>query len=310
MSEFFTPRQVARALGVSESSLKRWCDRSLLKTVRTAGGHRRVAYQEIARFCRETGRDLADPNVLGLPAAVGHGSTVYGRAAEQFGAALIAGDEAMARRITFDLLQTKHPIWEIGDLVVAPALREIGTSWHCGDVAVWQERRGCEIVQRVIYELTNLVAAPSPDAPPAFGGTLEGDPYRLSTMLCEATLREAGWRAESFGSSIPIASLTQALLDLRPRLAWISISHEVATDTFAPEFNEFSRRIRAAGIALAIGGRAVDDSLAAALEFTIRCRTLDELRVFADGLMADAKPAHAKRGKRNAEPPQEKDPAR
>lgn len=306
MSEYFTPRQVARALGVSESSLKRWCDRSLLNTVRTAGGHRRVAYQEIARFCRETGRQLADPNVLGLPAAVGHGATVYGRAASQFGAALVAGDETMARRITIDLLQTKHPIWEIGDLVVAPALREIGTSWQCGDVAVWQERRGCEIVQRVIYELTNLVAAPPPDAPQAVGGTVEGDPYRLSTMLCEATLREAGWRAESFGSSIPIASLAQAMIDLRPPLAWISISHEVAPEDFAPEFNEHSRRIRAAGIALAVGGRAVDDSLAAALEFTVRCRTLDELRLFAAGLKADTKATRAKRAKRRAESPPRK----
>lgn len=310
MSEFFTPRQVARALGVSESSLKRWCDRSLLKTVRTAGGHRRVAYKEVARFCRETGRDLAEPEVLGLPAAVGHGSTVSTRAASQFSAALVAGDETVARRITVDLLQTKHPIWAIGDLVVAPALREIGSGWQCGDVSIWQERRGCEIVQRVIYELTNLVAAPPPDAPLAIGGTLEGDPYRLSTMLCEATLREAGWRAESFGTSIPIASLTQAVVDLRPPLAWISISQEVAIDTFAPEFNEFSRRIRAAGVSLAIGGRAVDDSLAAALEYTVRCRTLDELRLFADGLRTDVKRVRAKRRERKIAAPPETDPSR
>lgn len=307
MSEFFTPRQVSRALGVSESSLKRWCDRSLLKTVRTAGGHRRVPYDEIARFCRDTGRELVDPAVLGLPAAVGHGTTVSSRASSQFGAALIAGEEVVARRLLVDLYLTKHSIPEIGDLVIAPALREIGDQWHCGDVAVWQERRGCEIVQRVIYELTNLVAAPPVEAPFALGGTLEGDPYRLSTMLCEATLREAGWHAESLGTSIPAASLAQAIVDLKPRLCWISISHIASQESLVAEFNDLSRRVRAAGIALAVGGRAVDEALSQALEFTVRCTTLHELRTFAAQLLTEKAPRAGSR-KRAKKTPIEREP--
>lgn len=308
MSEFFTPRQVARALGVSESSLKRWCDQTLLKIVRTAGGHRRVPYEEVARFCRETGRTLAAPQVLGLPAAVGHGATVYERAGSQFAAALVAGDEATARRIAVDLFLTKHPIWEIGDMVIAPALAEVGAAWQCGEVAVWQERRGCEIVQRVIYELMTMMVAPRADAPRAFGATLEGDPYRLSTTLCEATLREAGWQAESFGTSIPIASLGQALIDLKPTLAWISVSHIAEPEVFVDRFNELSRRVNDAGIALAVGGRAIDDSLAASLECATRCRSLAELRGFASSLVENgSKRSPARRRKKQSPPAKRRD---
>lgn len=284
MNDSFTPRQVARALGVSESSLKRWCDRDILKTVRTAGGHRRVAFDEVARFCRESGRTLAEPELLGLPAAVGSGTTVFGRAALQFKTALIAGDEEVARRVVLDLFLTKHSIRQIGDEVIAPALREIGSEWQCGEVAVWQERRGCEIVQRVIFELSRLAPNPTPTAPLALGATLEGDPYRLSTMLCEATLREAGWRAESLGSSLPIPSLIEALGKLKPKLCWVSVSHIADLDSYIAGLNDLYRATHDAGIALAIGGRAIDDALCERIRYSVRCGSLAELHAYAEPL--------------------------
>jgi excisionase family DNA binding protein len=297
MNDSFTPRQVARALGVSESSLKRWCDRDILKTVRTAGGHRRVAFDEVARFCRESGRTLAEPELLGLPAAVGSGTTVFGRAALQFKTALIAGDEEVARRVVLDLFLTKHSIRQIGDEVIAPALREIGSEWQCGEVAVWQERRGCEIVQRVIFELSRLAPNPTPTAPLALGATLEGDPYRLSTMLCEAALREAGWRAESLGSSIPIPSLIEALWKLKPKLCWVSVSHIAALDSYIAGLNDLYRATHDAGIALAIGGRAIDDALCERIRYSVRCGSLAELHAYAETLRdaGGATPAKKKR---------------
>ncbi len=43
MKPLVTPKQVGRALDVSESSLKRWCDNGEIATQYTAGGHRRIA---------------------------------------------------------------------------------------------------------------------------------------------------------------------------------------------------------------------------------------------------------------------------
>jgi excisionase family DNA binding protein len=43
VKKLVTPKQVAQAINVSESSLKRWCDQGLLTAIRTAGGHRRLA---------------------------------------------------------------------------------------------------------------------------------------------------------------------------------------------------------------------------------------------------------------------------
>jgi methanogenic corrinoid protein MtbC1 len=144
-------------------------------------------------------------------------------------------------------------------------------------------------VQRVIFELSRLAtgptgAGPMADAPLALGGTLEGDPYRLSTMLCEAMLRESGWRAESLGSSIPIPSLIEAIAKLKPKLCWISISHIADLEALVAGLNELHRATSSAGIALAIGGRAVDDALCERIRYSVRCGSLTSLYAFAETL--------------------------
>ena len=62
-----SPRDLADALGVSESSLKRWIDAGKIEATRTEGGHRRILLGEAVRFIRESGAPLARPELLGLP---------------------------------------------------------------------------------------------------------------------------------------------------------------------------------------------------------------------------------------------------
>jgi excisionase family DNA binding protein len=71
----FTPKQVAQALQVSESSVKRWCDRGLIRTDRTVGGHRRIPLDNLLEFLESTNRRVLDPAAIGL--------TVQSRQAEE-----------------------------------------------------------------------------------------------------------------------------------------------------------------------------------------------------------------------------------
>ena len=59
-----SPRHLAEAIGMSESSLKRWADRGFLSVTRTAGGHRRIAVQEAIRFIRSRELTILDPVLL------------------------------------------------------------------------------------------------------------------------------------------------------------------------------------------------------------------------------------------------------
>ena len=54
MPSLLSPRQFAAAIGVSESSVRRWADGGQIKMTRTAGGHRKIARSEAIRFIRRT----------------------------------------------------------------------------------------------------------------------------------------------------------------------------------------------------------------------------------------------------------------
>src|SRR5688500_14003881 len=58
-----TPRAAASRLGVSYSAFKQWIYKGAVRTVRTSGGHHRVAEAEIERLLASQGKMPAAPRV-------------------------------------------------------------------------------------------------------------------------------------------------------------------------------------------------------------------------------------------------------
>lgn len=57
-----SPRELARANGVSQSSGKSWIDRGCIPAHLTAGGHRRVDFVPALRCLRESGQEVVHPD--------------------------------------------------------------------------------------------------------------------------------------------------------------------------------------------------------------------------------------------------------
>jgi MerR family transcriptional regulator, light-induced transcriptional regulator len=284
LKHLITPKQVAQAIGVSESSLKRWCDRGLLTTVKTAGGHRRLALDEVVRFLRDSGHKVEQPTLLGLPATVGKGATVVARARDQLRDALLAGDEEQCRRIVFDLYLSGQTACDICDRVLAGAFHDIGDRWECGEVSVYRERRGCEIALKSLHDLRLAMPAPPAGAPQAIGGSLEHDPYRLPTTMVEISLREIGWRASSFGTRLPADTLAEALRESRPELLWISVSHIESLRQFLDDYARLYATATELGAAVVVGGRALTEEIRQQMDYSAYCDTLRHLVTFATTL--------------------------
>ena len=283
MKQLVTPKQVAQAIGVSESSLKRWCDRGLLVTVRTAGGHRRLALDHVIQFLRESGHSVLRPELLGLPSNTGQGIAVVDRARDQVRSALLAGDEDQCRRIVFDLYLAGHAVSEIGDRVLAEAFHDIGDLWSCGDAQVYQERRACDLCQRILLELRGVMPAAPDDAPLAIGGAPECDPYTLPTTMVEVVFRQLGWRAQSLGSRLPMTTLIAAVRDTRPQVFWLSASHIDDEHQFANEYRTFYEQVRA-DAAVIVGGRALVEPLRKQMEYAAYGDNLQHLEAFAKSI--------------------------
>lgn len=283
MRDLLTPKQVARAINVSESSVKRWCDNGVIPTQYTAGGHRRITMVGILDFVRSGKYELANPGALGLPATSGQTTRVVSRAREQLVEALIAGDDAVCRQITVDMYLAEHSINVLCDDVFAAAFREIGERWSCGKAEVFQERRGCEITLRLLSELRAILPAPPDDAPLAIGGAASGDQYSLGTTMAELVLRDSKWNAASLGVNLPFETLGTAIKQLRPKLFWLSCSHIANESEFLAGYGDLYDEF-GMDVAFVVGGYALTADLRQQMKFAAYCDNMQHLAGFAQTL--------------------------
>ena len=164
--KLISPKQAAKMLGVSESSMKRWCDKGLLEIHRTAGGHRRIPVSSLLAFVRQGGHQLFYPEEIGLPAGVTQSATTVQKdALDLLCRALSNGQEDTARQIILTLWLNGTPLSEVLDRYIAPVFMEIGCAWEHQDIEVYQERRAVVMAERILNELRNLLSPPRDDAP-------------------------------------------------------------------------------------------------------------------------------------------------
>ena len=286
MNDNFTPKQIASALQVSESSVKRWCDQGVIRTDRTLGGHRRIPLEFLLEFLESTNRRIIDPVAIGMDQLGNPMGRIYAKQSTQ--AAMIAkseqslllGSEAECRRMISSWYSTHSGIASLADDLLYPAFRAIGQLWKSGDTEIYQERRGCEITLKLIHELRRLLPEPNGIAPLAMGGTPPGDQYQLPNHLVELVFREQGWRTVCLGSNIPFSSLLSAARKHMPKIFWLSVSHVENSESFLLEFADFAKRLPK-GIAIVLGGFAMTDDLRPKMAYSAYCDGMRQLAALA-----------------------------
>ena len=281
MKELLTPNQVAKAIGVSESSLKRWADQGRIPFVRTAGGHRRLPIASVLEFVREQGLELVDATVLGLPAATGSGARTLDRGRTSLIEAFKAGSFEAAVRVVIDLYLVPYPLSEIFDRVIQPALVTVGDHWESGQMEVYEERRSVEFCARLLHELSTMQVRPDADAPLAIGGTLDGDPYTTASKMVELVLRSSGYRAVSCGNELPFETIFKAVENERPALFFLSISAIRDPAAFKTHLNQFFQHCEDHSTLLVVGGKAMEEPIRRDLRYHGFCDTMAQFESFA-----------------------------
>ena len=284
-SEHLTTKQAARALGVSEASVKRWCDKGILDSARTPGGHRRLSFSSLVEYLRRSEQQLADPEILGLPRSRQE-LTASGKVSQdQFRDWFVEGEVELPRAAIVAAYLAGRTVVDILEEFLVPSIQELGELWECGDVAVYQERRACEIAFRLLQDLDRLLPAPAADAPLAIGGTLSGDPYVLPSALVALALREGGWRSRALGVNLPAYTLCEALDVEQPDLFWLSVSSVEDAATFLDAYATVHDRAAALEVPVVVGGRELTPELRRAMRYSAFCDNLRHLETFAQTLL-------------------------
>ncbi len=276
MKDWYTPKQVSLAIGVSESSIKRWCDKGSICTQYTSGGHRRISTSGLLTFLRGSRHALANPTAIGLPERLLIMEMPREELLTLIVKSMVGGTEETMRQIAIELFLIENNIAKICDDYIAPAFREVGRLWECSDKEVCQERLACKMSQRILNELRALISVPSAEAPLAIGASPQGDLYNLPSMMVELALRDCGWKSTSMGENVPLASLAAAIQTYSPKIFWLCVSHLESKERFIAEFTHMHNQFRQS-VTFIIIGNALTEDVRARLPRFIYCRNLCQL---------------------------------
>ena len=287
MKQLLTPRDLAQAIGVSESSLRRWVDAGLLPSVKTAGGHRRIALADAVQYIRNTHAMVVRPEVLGL-ADLAATPPRGGDAAddERIYETLHAGDGMRFLSMVTMMYVSGRSLAGIFDGPIRKAMQRVGELWRHDAKGILVEHRAMDLCVRAICQFRQMLPVPPADAPLALGASVEADPYILPTMMSAAILEDAGFRAVNFGPNTPVQLLSEAAAEHNAKLVWLSISSPSEPEKLLARIDELAKTLARRSTHLVLGGRVVRDFATKDQPNLHVLHSMAELSAFAGGLRA------------------------
>jgi MerR family transcriptional regulator, light-induced transcriptional regulator len=294
-ASYVSTAEVARALGVSVSTVKRWVDDRVLPAHKTAGGHRRLLVADVLELARRGDLPQADLAKLSRrPSGDRHRDAA--KIADELHRSLVAGNAVEVRSLILGGYDRGMSIEDLADRIIAPAMERLGQDWERGRIDVMEEHRGSQLCAGALFELKAILEERAGrHRPRAVGGAAEQDQSLLPSLLAQMVLLDAGWEAVNLGPSTPFRSFAQAIRDLRPQILCLSVCHLVAEEEFIRGVRELYKHAERAGVPLAVGGRALVEGVRSKIPYTTHGDGLSHLAAFARTL--HPRPQRPRRGR-------------
>ncbi len=287
MKHTLSPKDLADAVGVSESSLKRWADEGLVHVSRTAGGHRRITIAEAIRYIRQAGLPIVNPAALGIADLTKLAPELLTRpnsADQPLVDAVMNGNAELARGIAISMFITGRSISEICDGPLTRAMHAVGDLWKHSQSGILIEHRATDICAQAVHQIRSLLPTPDSKALGATGGTPAGDPYMLTSLMAATVLAGEGWREENLGPDIPLELMAEAAQRHRASLVWVSVCTEQDNEKLSPRIIELGQKLRSMGATLAVGGRMMPPRPMLIHDNVHVIASMSELAAFARGV--------------------------
>jgi len=278
---FLSPKDLAAAIGVSESSLKRWVDSGRLAVQRTAGGHRRIPLQEAVRFVRAEGYRVQDPACLGVLCCTGKDESLD--LDQALFAALVVGDAQRCRALVTTAYLAGASVASLCDGALRSAMCRLSELWRQGDDGVAVEHHATSICIQVVEQLRQFLPDPRADAPVAVGGGPADDPFLVPSQMASVALSECGYRTINLGPHTPNKVLLAAVANHRPVLVWRLLTGPIDAEVVGLELRDLAKQL--GDIPLMVGGRHAPAAAMTAGGGVHLVGSLCELAAFARALV-------------------------
>ena len=286
MKPVLTPRELAQAIAVSESSVKRWVDDGTIAANRTAGGHRRIPIAEAVRYIRDSESLLTRPELLGLSdvASVAESFPASGEEATALFDHLIEGRSEEVKGLIVSLYLGGSSVAQVVDGPLRDAMEKIGALWEHRPEGIFFEHRATAIAINSIARLRTLLSTHG-GGPLAVGGAAPQDHHLLPTLCAATVLEAAGLEAVNLGANLPVESLRIAIDQLSPSLIWMSVSTDTVSSALGGQLRDLARELRDERIPVVVGGPAIRELGLRSRDNLRVCSSMAELEAIAHGIL-------------------------
>jgi excisionase family DNA binding protein len=229
-----TSTEVARRLGVTAATVKRWADTGVLECARTAGRHRRFDPVVVERFQRE------------------HGAA--GATAARFVDRMLEETEPIA--LQADLLRERARLgawWRVAEWL-GPEIDELGVRWETGRIGIVEEHLASDRLARAIARCAEALP-PRPDAPRMLLAAADGEDHLLGLALVDLCAREEGWRSLWSGRVTPVPEVIRQVEERGVDAVALSASVAAVPKRLAEEAAAVGAACERAGVHLVAGGK-------------------------------------------------------
>ena len=209
---------------VTHSSLRFLEREGLITPIRTAGGHRLFARDEVERIRQiktwqaqrlsldQVRQRLLDLDRLPAPSAL----------AESFLRQALDGNQAAAYQTIIKADDVGLPLTQLFGEVLQPALTELGRRWQHGQLLVAQEKEVSELARDLIADLSLRHARTPTDGPVLVAACVEGERHELGLRMICGLFRAEGYAVHYLGADVAPRFLLEAVQLHRPAVILLS----------------------------------------------------------------------------------------
>lgn len=194
-------------------------------------------------------------------------------------ACLIHGDKNKATNICLSLLEKGMDISKIYQHLIEPSLKEVGTLWEKGVVAIWKEHLISEISLDIIRILNSRYKKNKRNNKTVLALTPGAELHNIGLKMVCSIFELAGWNSIFLGSNVPTKSVLDAINEKKPDVIALSITNT----NYMESANHLIQAIREFysmdSLSIIAGGKGLNDfdRLAELQEINYFIKNLDDL---------------------------------
>lgn len=172
--------------------------------------------------------------------------------------ALLEGRREEGIRLVREAQRNGTPVPVLYEEVLAPALAQIGSMWHRGEITISDEHYASASTQMLMSRMRDSFPEVTTNGRRAVALSVGGDLHEIGARMVAELFELDGWDMRFFGANVPTKDAIIKLEQIRPHLVAVAATTSLVLRTV----DDFVRQVRSSEVLtnthVLVGGRPFD----------------------------------------------------